>query len=84
MTYGTIGGVMILMTWLYITGFIYLIGGEVNAILEQCSSEGKAKGARAAGEAAPPPSQRPSAMPIGAADSAATAARSAASAESPR
>ena len=66
---------IILMTWFYITGFIYLMGGEVNAILEHRSSEGKAKGARAAGKAAPPPSQRPSAMPVGAADSAATAER---------
>ena len=71
-TYGTIGGVIILMTWFYITGFIYLMGGEANAILEHHSPRGKAKGARAAGEAAPPPSQRPSAMPFGAADSAAT------------
>jgi membrane protein len=82
-TYGTIGGVIILMTWFYITGFIYLMGGEVNAILEHGSPQGKAKGARAAGEAAPPPSQRPSAMPVGAADAAATAARSNAAPPSP-
>ena len=69
-TYGTIGGVIILMTWFYITGFIYLMGGEANAILEHRSPQGKAKGARAAGEAAPPPSQRPSATAVGAADSA--------------
>jgi membrane protein len=36
-TYGTIGGVIILMTWFYITGFIYLMGGEANAILEHRS-----------------------------------------------
>jgi len=52
-TYGTIGGVIILMTWFYITGFIYLMGGEVNAVLEHSSQEGKSKGARAAGEPAP-------------------------------
>ena len=74
-TYGSIGGVIILMTWFYITGFIFLMGGEINAILEHASPEGKATGARAAGEAPPPPSERPSAMPVGAADSAATAER---------
>jgi membrane protein len=67
-TYGTIGGVIILMTWFYITGFIYLLGGEANAILEHGSPDGKAKGAHAAGEAAPAPSQRPSALSVGAAE----------------
>ena len=66
-TYGTIGGVILLMTWFYITGFIYLMGGEANAILEHGSPDGKAKGARAAGEAEPAPSQRPSALSVSAA-----------------
>jgi membrane protein len=65
-TFGSIGGVVLLMTWFYITGFIFVMGGEINAILEAASDEGKASGARAAGEAPPPPSQRPSAMPPGA------------------
>ena len=69
-TFGSIGGVVLLMTWFYITGFIFLMGGEINAILEAASGEGKTPGARAAGEAAPPASQRPSAMPPGAAKSA--------------
>jgi membrane protein len=72
-TYGTIGGVLILMTWFYITGFIYLMGGEANAILEHHSPEGKAKGARAAAEAAAAPSPRASALPLGAGDSAVAA-----------
>jgi membrane protein len=33
-TYGSIGAVMILMAWLYITGFAILIGAEVNWIIE--------------------------------------------------
>ena len=33
-TYGAIGGVIVLMTWFYLTGFIFLLGGEVNVILE--------------------------------------------------
>jgi membrane protein len=75
-TYGSIGGVIILMTWFLISGFIFLMGGEINAILEHASVEGKAPGARAEGEAAPPPEERPSAMPAGAAKSAASAERS--------
>jgi membrane protein len=73
-TFGSIGGVVLLMTWFYITGFIFIMGGEINAILEAASDEGKASGARAAGEAPPPPSQRPSAMPPGAAKRAEVAA----------
>jgi membrane protein len=34
-TYGSIGGVIVLMTWFYISGFIFLMGGEVNAIWEE-------------------------------------------------
>ena len=75
-TYGAIGGVIVLMTWFYITGFIFLMGGEVNAILEHASPEGKSPGARAAGAAPPPPDERPSAVPPGAADSASAAERS--------
>jgi membrane protein len=75
-TYGSIGAVIVLLTWFYITGFIFLMGGEMNAIIEDASPEGKSSGARAPGEAPPPKSQRPSAVPAGAADSAAAAARS--------
>ena len=75
-TYGSIGGVIVLLTWFYITGFIFLMGGEMNAIVEAASPEGKESGARAPGEAPPPQSERPSAVPAGAADSAAAAARS--------
>lgn len=65
-TYGSIGGVIVLMTWLYISGFVFLMGGEINAILEDHDPEGKTLGARAPGEAPPPPDERPSAMPPGA------------------
>jgi membrane protein len=33
-TYGSIGAVIVLMAWLYITGFAILIGAEVNWIIE--------------------------------------------------
>lgn len=34
-TYGSLGGVIILMLWFYLTGMILLIGGEINAILHK-------------------------------------------------
>lgn len=34
-TYGSLAGIIILMLWLYITGFILIIGAEINAILHQ-------------------------------------------------
>jgi membrane protein len=75
-TYGSIGGVIVLLTWFYISGFIFLMGGEMNAIIEHQAPDGKESGARAPGEAPPPKSERPSAVPAGAADSASAAARS--------
>ena len=74
-TYGAIGGVIVLMTWFYISGFVFILGGEVNAVIEHASAEGKARGARAAGEAPPPPVERPSIAAPGAAKSADTAER---------
>jgi membrane protein len=74
--YGSIGGVVVLMTWFYILGLIYLVGGEINATLEHQSPEGKDEGARAPGEKAPPKRERPSAVPVGAAHSQDAAERS--------
>ena len=75
-TYGSIGGVIVLLTWFYITGFILLMGGEMNAIIEDASPDGKESGARAPDQAPPPPEERPSAMPAGAAESSSVAERS--------
>jgi membrane protein len=32
-TYGAIAGIIILMVWLYMTAFVFLVGGEVNRLL---------------------------------------------------
>jgi membrane protein len=32
-TYGSIGGIIVLMTWLYLSGMMILIGGEINALI---------------------------------------------------
>jgi membrane protein len=65
-TYGSLGGAIVLLTWFYLSGFVFVMGGEINAILEDHAPDGKALGARVPGEEPPPVSQRPSAMPPGA------------------
>ncbi|HTO97410.1 MAG TPA: YihY/virulence factor BrkB family protein [Myxococcales bacterium] len=74
-TYGAIGGVIVLMTWFFITGLVFILGGELNAVVEHASAEGKAPGARAPGEAPAPPLERPSIAAPAAAKSAKAAER---------
>jgi membrane protein len=37
-TYGSLGAVMILLVWLYVTGFAFLIGGTINAEIERAAT----------------------------------------------
>jgi len=43
-TYGSIGAIIILLTWMYVSGFVILVGGEINSIIEHASAGGKEPG----------------------------------------
>jgi membrane protein len=63
-TYGSLGGVVVFLTWLYLTGYIVLMGGELNSELE------KEQAAEAARKAPSPVAQAhaaPAASPAAAA-----------------
>jgi len=38
-TYGSLGAVMILMVWFYVTGLAFLLGGQINATIEHAAAE---------------------------------------------
>jgi membrane protein len=48
-TYGSLGAVMVLLVWLYVTALAILLGGEINAKIEQA---GRFGGRRSGGKAA--------------------------------
>ncbi len=62
-TYGSLGAVIILLTWFYVSGLMLLVGAAVNSSIEGMLTPEK----RAAAEnaAAPPPSAVHTAMPTG-------------------
>lgn len=45
-TYGTLGGIIIFLFWMYLSSITVLLGAEVNAIVEHASPHGKPKGER--------------------------------------
>ena len=52
-TYGSITGVVLLLLWLYLTGVVLLLGGEVNAEIEHAAAARGDVTAKARGEEAP-------------------------------
>jgi len=49
-TYGSLGAVIILLLWLYISGFIILVGAAINSVIEHASGDGKEPGEKVAQE----------------------------------
>jgi membrane protein len=45
-TYGSLGGVIVLLLWMWISALVLLLGAEVNALIEHRSPEGKRQGAK--------------------------------------
>jgi membrane protein len=45
-TYGALGGVIVLLLWMWISSQVVLLGAEINAVIEHKSPEGKRPGAK--------------------------------------
>jgi membrane protein len=45
-TYGSLGGVIVLLLWMWISSLVLLVGAEINALIEHRSPEGKRQGAK--------------------------------------
>jgi membrane protein len=37
-TYGSFGAVIVLLTWFYVSGFMLLLGAEINSTIERAST----------------------------------------------
>jgi len=45
-TYGALGGIIVMLLWMWISAQVLLLGAEINAIIEHKSPEGKRAGAK--------------------------------------
>lgn len=45
-TYGSLGGIIVMLLWMYISSVVLLLGAESNAVIEHKSAEGKRAGAK--------------------------------------
>lgn len=52
-TYGALGGVIVMLLWMWISAQVLLLGAEVNAILEHRSPDGKSPGKKDPDEGGP-------------------------------
>jgi membrane protein len=57
-TYGSLGGLIIMMLWFYFTGLAILIGGEINSEIENAAAKAGAPDAKEKGEKAPDEHER--------------------------
>ena len=53
-TYGSLGAVIILLTWFYITGLMLLVGAEINSEIEAAAAERKVNQASPAADPGSP------------------------------
>ncbi len=51
--YGALGGVIVMLLWMWISSQVVLLGAEVNAVLEHRSPEGKSPGQKRPGQGGP-------------------------------
>jgi membrane protein len=51
--YGSIGAIIVLLLYFYISAAVLLLGAEMNAVIEHMSREGKDPGEKVAGEKGP-------------------------------
>jgi len=52
--YGSIGAIIVLLLYFYISAAVLLLGAEMNAVIEHMSAEGKDPGEKEFDQSAPP------------------------------
>ncbi|HET8539870.1 MAG TPA: YihY/virulence factor BrkB family protein [Anaeromyxobacter sp.] len=61
-TYGALGGVIVLLLWMWISSLVLLVGAEINAFIEHASPEGKREGAKRMDDSGTEPKARAAAF----------------------